>query len=116
MWEGFGEAMGQDFQSVPKEVWHTLQQLIRGNLNTAYVVFNTGGELLTLTECIVQRWTEYFNDLFILRRQRWATVGWTLSSLGSREPVLSNNSAAVVSRGWMRLSNIARTSGTVLLK
>uniref|UniRef100_A0A3Q3VWQ5 DAGKc domain-containing protein n=1 Tax=Mola mola TaxID=94237 RepID=A0A3Q3VWQ5_MOLML len=54
VWEEFGEAMEQDFQSAPKKFWQTVRRLRRGKRNPVHTVFGVGGELLTSTESIVR--------------------------------------------------------------
>uniref|UniRef100_A0A3Q3X9E9 HAT C-terminal dimerisation domain-containing protein n=1 Tax=Mola mola TaxID=94237 RepID=A0A3Q3X9E9_MOLML len=53
VWEEFGEAMEQDFQSAPKKFWQTVRRLRRGKRNPVHTVFGVGGELLTSTESIM---------------------------------------------------------------
>ena len=59
VWEEFGEAMEQDFQSVLTKFWQKVWQLRRGKQNPVQMVFSVGGELLTSTEFLVQRWKQY---------------------------------------------------------
>ena len=43
VWEEFGEAMEQDFQSTPKKFWQMARQLRRGEQNPVHMVFSAGG-------------------------------------------------------------------------
>ncbi|KAI3369654.1 hypothetical protein L3Q82_025366 [Scortum barcoo] len=63
VWEEFGEAMEEDYQSASKKFWQTVRHLRRGKQYSANTVYSAGGELLTSTGDIVGRWKEYFEDL-----------------------------------------------------
>ncbi len=53
------EAMEKDFQLASRKFWKTVRRLRRGNQGLAQAVFSSGGELLTLTGYIVERWKEH---------------------------------------------------------
>ncbi|KAI3357825.1 hypothetical protein L3Q82_016217 [Scortum barcoo] len=63
VWEGFGEAMEEDYRSASKRFWQTVRRLRRGKQYSANTVYSAGGELLTSTGDIVGRWKKYFEDL-----------------------------------------------------
>ena len=63
VWEKFGKAMEEDYQSVSKQFWQTIRRLRRGKQSSTNTVYSGCGELLTLTGDIVGRWKEYFEDL-----------------------------------------------------
>ena len=46
LWQEFGDAMEQYFQSALKKFWRTARWLRRGKWNPVYSVFIVGGELL----------------------------------------------------------------------
>ncbi|KAI3351146.1 hypothetical protein L3Q82_005608 [Scortum barcoo] len=49
VWEEFGEAMEEDFQSASKKFWQTVRCLRRGKQYSANTVYSADGELLTST-------------------------------------------------------------------
>ncbi|CAM2113412.1 unnamed protein product [Caretta caretta] len=62
-WEEFGETMENDYQMASKMFWQTIHHLRKGRRDIAQVVLSKGGEMLTLTEEIVERWKEHFGDI-----------------------------------------------------
>ena len=82
MWEEFGEAMKQNFESAPKKFWQTIWWIRRGKWNPVHTAFSVGGELLTSTESIVQWWKEYFEDRLNPTKTHFKEEG-DLEGLGS---------------------------------
>ncbi|CAM2097058.1 unnamed protein product [Caretta caretta] len=62
-WEKFGETMENDYQMASKVFWQTIHHLRRGQQDIVEAVFSKDGETLTLTEKIIERWKEHFEEL-----------------------------------------------------
>ena len=63
VWEKFGEAIEEGYQSASRKFWQTIRRLRRGKQSSTNTVYGGGGELLTSTGDIIGRGKEYFEDL-----------------------------------------------------
>lgn len=60
VWEEFGEAMKNYYWTASKLFWQTIQHLRRGQQDGAQAILSKGGETLSSTGEIVERWKEHF--------------------------------------------------------
>ncbi|KAK3556221.1 hypothetical protein QTP70_006736 [Hemibagrus guttatus] len=136
VWEEFGEAMEEDYQTASGKFWQTIQRLRRGKQLSANIVYSGDGELLASTGDIVGRWKEYFEDLLNptdtpsveepeaedSEVDSFITQAEVPELLGGKAPGVDEirpeylKSLDVVGLSWLtRLCNIAWRSGTVPL-
>ena len=112
-WEEFGETMEKDFRVASKRFWTTIKRLRRGKQCSVSTVYSAGGELLTSTGDVVDRWKEYFEDL--LNPTEAPSSG---GEAGPEEPVVDSPISGVEDaeevkklrvakhQGWMRFARI----------
>ncbi|XDV17602.1 hypothetical protein PO909_023436 [Leuciscus waleckii] len=55
--------MEKDYRLASKRFWQTVRSLRRGKQCPTNAVFSGGGQLLTSTGDVIERWKEYFEDL-----------------------------------------------------
>ncbi|CAF2945683.1 unnamed protein product [Rotaria sp. Silwood2] len=63
-WNNFGHQLEYNHHSANKLLWLTIRRLYKGGQKSTRSVKDTSGRLLTLEEDIVNRWKEYFGDLY----------------------------------------------------
>ena len=65
-WENFGHQLEHNHHSANKLFWQTIRRLNKGGQKPTHSVKDTSGRLLTREEDILNRWKEYFAELYNL--------------------------------------------------
>ncbi|CAF1534892.1 unnamed protein product [Adineta ricciae] len=63
-WEDFGHQMESNYHTASKVFWQTIRRLRKGGLKQTRSIKNADGELLTSEEDILERWKQYFAELY----------------------------------------------------
>ena len=63
-WENFGHRLESDYLSAGKVFWQTIHRLRRGACPMIYSIKSAFGDLLSCKKDILNRWKEYFMELY----------------------------------------------------
>lgn len=63
-WENFGHRLESDYHSAGKVFWQTIRRLRKSGCTTTRSMKDAAGRLLTSDDEILNRWKEYFDDLY----------------------------------------------------
>ncbi len=63
-WSDFGNQLESNYHSASKTFWQTIRRLRKGGQKSTRSVKDTNGKLLIQEEEILNRWKEYFADLY----------------------------------------------------